>query len=152
LWASHDGRSWTDVVDPTMDSVTAVAGGPGGFVAAGEASGRAAAWFSADGLTWGKVDLLDARSAKHVEPKWVAGSDAGYVLVGADPSCFGEPCSPSAEAVIWTSPDGRSWSRLPSDERFSRAGTTHVIAFASHFIVAGGHDGKPTIWISDPGQ
>ena len=28
LWASHDGRTWASVVDPEMDSVTAVTGGP----------------------------------------------------------------------------------------------------------------------------
>jgi hypothetical protein len=148
LWASHDGRTWTDVVDPAMDSVTAVAGGPGGFVAAGRASGSAAAWFSADGRKWENVDVLEPRSPMPVELDSAAGSEAGYVLVGGDPSCFAGECNPSAEAAIWTSPDGRSWSQLPSDERFSHGSANQVVAFGSHFVVAGGHDDKPTIWIS----
>lgn len=49
LWASNDGRTWTDVVDPLMSSVNAVAGGPDGFVAVGQAGGEPAGWFSADG-------------------------------------------------------------------------------------------------------
>jgi hypothetical protein len=135
-----------------MGSVTAVTGGPDGFVAAGEAGGSAAAWFSADGQTWEKVDVLEPRSPIHVELKSAAASKAGYVLVDGDSDCFAGSCRPSAEAAIWTSPDGRSWSQLPSDERFARAGATHVVDFGSHFVVGGGYDGKPTIWISDPGQ
>jgi hypothetical protein len=152
LWASHDGRTWGSVADPQMDSVMAVSGAPSGFIAAGEADGALAAWFSADGQSWEMVDVLEPRSPMHVELKSAAGSNAGYVLVGGDPSCFAGSCSPSAEVAIWTSPDGRSWSQLPSDERFSRAGATHVVAFGSHFVVGGGHDGKPAIWISDPGR
>jgi hypothetical protein len=154
LWASHDGRTWTDVVDPLMSSVNAVAGGPGGFIAAGEADGSAAAWFSADGQTWEKVDVPEPSSPTPGEltVESAAASGAGYVLVRGDRSCLGGACSPFGEAAIWTSPDGRSWSRLPSDERFARAGATSIVAFGSHFVVGGGHDDKPTIWISDPEQ
>jgi hypothetical protein len=101
-----------------------------------------------DGLTWEKVAVLEPRSPIHVELKSAAGSNVGFVLVGGDPSCFDEGCSASVEAAIWTSPDGRSWSQLPSDERFSSAGATHVVAFGSQFVVGGRYDRKPAIWIS----
>ena len=55
LWASHDGRTWASVVDPEMDSVTAVTGGPHGFVATGQAGSAPAVWLSADGEVWERV-------------------------------------------------------------------------------------------------
>src|SRR3970040_1504693 len=36
LWASSNGLSWTNVLDPQIGSLAAVAGGPGGFVALSE--------------------------------------------------------------------------------------------------------------------
>ena len=55
LWASHDGRTWVSVVDPEMDSVTAVTSGPHGFVATGQAGSEPAVWLSADGRVWERV-------------------------------------------------------------------------------------------------
>ena len=148
LWASHDGRTWASVVDPRMDSLAAVMDGPDGLVAVGETDGLATVWLSADGQIWEKVDVRGLPPPISIGQG--AATKAGYVLVGGDRDCFGGSCRPSTAAAIWTSPDGRSWSRLPSDERFARAGATHVIAFGSRFVVGGGHDGGPTIWISDP--
>jgi hypothetical protein len=80
--------------------------------------------------------------------------------VGEDGQCLIGPC-PDAEAAIWTSSDGRSWSRLlandlfrvnePSDPGFTvGASATAVVAWGSHVVVGGNFDGKPVIWISDP--
>jgi hypothetical protein len=150
LWASQDGRRWTDVVKPDMVSVTAVTGGPRGFIAAGQTNGRSMAWSSADGHGWEQVDLVDPRSVIPGEPnvESAAATGAGYVLVGGGQSCLRGACSPSAEAAIWTSPDGRAWSHLPSDERFARAAATDVIAFGSHFVAGGVAEDRPVIWIS----
>jgi len=55
LWASHDGHTWSSVALPEMDSIAAVTGGPGGFVAVGQAGDEPAVWLSADGEAWERV-------------------------------------------------------------------------------------------------
>jgi hypothetical protein len=150
LWLSRDGRTWTSVVDPSMDSVMTVGGGPGGFVAAGKADGALVVWRSADGQSWEKVDELEDRSP--IQTASVAGSMVGYVLVGGYSDCFSGDCRPSTAPAVWTSPDGRSWSRVLGDDRFARSGVLGVVAFGSQFVMGGGHEDQPTIWASDGGQ
>jgi hypothetical protein len=156
LWASSDGRTWVSVVDPLMDRVTAVASGPGGFIAAGEAGPDDAVWSSADGRVWERVagDAFSSRSVNgDGEPvklmlKSAAATSAGYVVVGGDGLCL-FPC-PDQEAAIWTSVDGRSWSRVPSDDLFRGAWADSAVAWGSRFVVGGPYEGQPAIWISDP--
>ena len=181
LWASSDGLSWANVGDPQIGSVAAVVGGPGGFVAVGETQGSATAaprdgvWFSADGQAWERVDVFDSRWSEvdfnlvndegmlvKLMMKSAAATSAGYVAVGGDGLCLLGSC-PSAEAVIWVSADGRSWSRLPGDDLFkvteprdpaytSGAWAMEVVAWGSRFVVGGVYDGRPAIWISDSAQ
>ena len=166
LWASGDGRTWTDVVDPAMDAVTAVTGGPGGIVAAGQAGRDSALWFSAEGRAWQRIvgDVIDSRWPKGpdgtrinddpgdvpVEMALVAATAGrdGYVVVGGDGLCVGEGFCGSDEAVILTSADGRSWARVQSDERFAGGSATHAVAWGSRFVVGGTVDGRPAVWIS----
>ncbi len=79
LWASHDGRTWVDVVRPEMDSVTAVTGGPHGFVATGQAGGEAAVWLSADGEVWERVAEGGFTSPVRLELNAASATRAGYV-------------------------------------------------------------------------
>jgi len=147
LWASRDGRMWIDVVDPEMDSVTAVAGGPGGFVASGQAGPEAAVWFSADGETWERVSDGAFTSPVDLHLESAAATSAGYVVVGGDGLCLSTSC-PDQDVVIWTSADGRSWSRVPSADLFTGAKAYGALAWGSGFVVGGAYDGKPAIWIS----
>lgn len=153
LWASHDGRTWTNVADPTMDTVTAVAGGPDGFVATGQAGSEAAVWFSSDGEKWERVaqgaftSRRSEASGGTLKLESAASTSAGYVLVGGDGLCQFDPC-PDQEAVIWTSADGRSWFGVASDDRFTGASARKAISWGSRFVVGGFHDGAPAIWIS----
>ena len=125
LWTSGDGRSWANVPDQhDLEPLRTVAAGPGGFVATdmnviGDAR---AIRFSADGRSWETVDVFESRLPSYDEGlvSSVAAASSGYVAVGGDGKCAKEPC-PDAVATIWTSPDGRSWSRLPSDDRFEVA-------------------------------
>jgi hypothetical protein len=146
LWASHDGRTWASVVDPDMESVTAVTGGPNGFVATGRTGSGSAVWVSADGEAWERVgddvfagQLLEAPAA----------TDSGYVVVGNDGPCQDTSC-PDRTLVIWTSPDGRSWSHVPSAERFTGAKAYGVRGWGSSFVILGAFGGTPAIWISEP--
>lgn len=149
LWASRDGRRWIDVVDPDMDSVTAVAGGPGGFVAAGQAGSEAAVWFSADGETWDRVGEGAFNSPADLHLESAAATSAGYVVVGANGQCLSTSC-PDQDIVIWASADGRSWSRVPSADPFTGAKAYGAFAWGSGFVVGGASHGKPAIWISTP--
>ena len=144
LWKSHDGRTWADAVAADMESVTAVTGGPFGFVATGTAGSAAAIWRSDDGGAWERVDgrafagyMLEASVA----------TDAGYVVVGSDGLCNATSC-PDREMVIWTSPDGRAWSRVPSVDLFTGARAYGARAWGTSFVILGASDGKPAIWIS----
>jgi hypothetical protein len=155
LWASTDGVSWENVPVPQSTRYAIVAGGPNGFVI--EDGG--AVWLSADGRSWERVaedafgpsrwPTLQNDDGFGVEMylSSIAAGAAGYVAVGADGVCL-LACS-SAETVIWTSPDGRSWSRLPSDERFARAGPGPILAWSARFVVGGGYEDRPVTWISN---
>lgn len=169
VWASHDGRTWTDVADPSMTSVNTVAGGPAGFIAAGQLGPEPAAWFSADGQAWERI-VGDA-----FESRWPAGPNglrlngdpgdipvelrlasaaaagAGYLVVGVDGFCgSSEGFCGSDEAVIWTSVDGRSWTRVPNDGRFEGGHAKASTAWGSRFVVGGEIDGMPAVWTSHP--
>jgi hypothetical protein len=170
LWASRDGRTWTDVVDPLMSSVNAVAGGPYGFVAAGQGGADPGVWFSADGQAWQRIagDAFDSRWPTRPDGLRInndpgdipieltlasaAAGLAGYIVVGGDGLCVSEGFCGSDEAVIWTSADGRSWSRVPTDDRFSDGYATVAIAWGSRFVVGGVRTDRPAIWISDSGE
>lgn len=155
IWVSTDGRTWTDVPEALEDGEEgAVAVGPGGFVGAGNDDGQIVFRTSADGRTWEQVaDLGPWRSEaadgtpRELTVESITASDAGYVAAGA----FGAPClftcGPS-DVVIWTSSDGRSWTRVPSDDQFARAAASDVVAWGDRFVVGGAQDGQPVIWIS----
>ena len=63
------------------------------------------------GLAASRPASTTRRSSAELIVSSIAATSSGYVAVGGDGVCAVEPC-PDARAVIWTSPDGRSWSRL----------------------------------------
>ena len=148
LWASHDGRTWVEVVRPDMDSLTAVTGGPHGFVATGQAGGEAAVWLSVDGQVWERVAEGVFTSPTRLELSAATATSAGYAIAATEGECLWYPC-PEQDVVIWTSEDGRSWSSVPRDDRFSESQAYRAIAWKSNFIVAGASEGKPAVWITD---
>ncbi len=76
----------------------------------------------------------------------------GYVAAGLDGICL-LPCA-SEEAAIWTSPDGRSWTRLPSDDLLGgtasgqRAEAWVAAPWGDGFVVGGLHGSNPAVWVS----
>ena len=163
LWTSADGVAWTAVSDIAgIGWLQDVAAGPDGFVAIGGADRTDAGgvWFSADGRAWEPVEAEGFRDAQRTSPEVtkssIAATSSGYVAVAGERGCAKGPC-PDARVAIWSSPDGRSWSRQPDDDRFaaadprdSGAWATTVVAWDSHFIVAGTYEASPAIWISGP--
>ena len=163
LWVSGDGRSWSSALDPKMGPLAAVAGGPDGFVATGLVSGKV--WFSSDGQAWEASDVFRSRWSRNgdgspvtdegvaVDPPMVeaaAATRAGYVVVGNDGQCHEAAPCPSREVVIWSSADGRSWSRLPGSD-LARGGWTGfaVVESGSRLVIGGVHDDGPAIWTYD---
>lgn len=71
--------------------------------------------------------------------------------MGVDGFCGGgEGFCGSDEAVIWTSADGRSWTRVPSDGRFEGGNAKAATAWGSGFVIGGESDRRPAVWTSAP--
>ena len=86
-----------------MNSVTV--GGPG-LVAVGPG-----AWTSPDGITWSRVPP-DFGVFGYVNLNAVIAGGPGLVAVGWGKN----PGSGSGAGMVFTSPDGVTWSRIPHDE------------------------------------
>lgn len=122
VWISQDGLRWENAEGgfdpesrPRLQSVTAA--GPG-LVAVGwvteEESTDAAVWTSEDGMSWSRVahdPSVFGGPGRQTMTSVVAGGP-GLIAVGQDQRDEGE----NPVAAVWTSPDGRSWSRIPHDE------------------------------------
>jgi hypothetical protein len=105
-----------------MISVTV--GGPGLVAvgndgAAGNEQANAAVWTSVDGLTWSRVPHDEEVFGGQNEQRMlsVTAGGPGLVAVGSD----GHPIDRydielAADAAVWTSPDGLTWSRVPHEE------------------------------------
>ncbi len=95
--------------------VSIVEGGPG-LVAVGrdgnDGALNAAVWTSANGTDWTRVPDDDTVFGGPGSQAMfsVAAGDSGLVAVGYDAS------GGDADAAVWTSPDGLTWTRVPHDE------------------------------------
>ena len=130
VWTSVDGITWSRVpYDPSVfgqwddqsggmsaSMVDVTAGGPG-FVAVGDVYrggrlGYGAVWTSVDGVNWTLAE--DRIEGANISGVTVGGP--GLVAVGA--AMETPPVSPDLASImmaaVWTSADGTTWSRVPS--------------------------------------
>ena len=81
----------------------------------------------------------------------------GFIAVG---SHFG--ADERNDAVVWTSPDGREWTRVPHDEALFETGSArmhHILRFGNGYVAVGGScddpeapcPEHPRIWMSPDG-
>jgi hypothetical protein len=135
VWTSVDGITWSRVAHDEavfgggeMNSVTV--GGPG-LVAVGSAgvaavsAGVAAVWTSVDGITWSRVphdEAVFSTTGNQVMSRVqkmnsVTAGGPGLVAVGwSGVGDFSSVLRDPGSAMVWTSPDGITWSRVAHDE------------------------------------
>jgi hypothetical protein len=160
VWTSPDGLTWTRIPHNVavfggagwqrMNSV--VAGGPGLVAIGSDESGGdtdAAAWTSPDGLTWTRVPHDEAvfGGTGSQEMMSVVAGGPGLVAIGYEVSGY------DSIAVVWTSPDGLTWTRVPHNEIFGGAGShllRSVAAVGSELVAVGydesGGDRDAAVW------
>jgi hypothetical protein len=158
VWFSEDARTWTRVgAELGPVSLRAGAWRSGRFVLVGEEQAsypgpRPAAWSSTDGRTWVRAEGLPSGwqgGDYYVDAALtdVVATPAGFYAVGAvGPS----DAVPSRVSAVLFSPDGLTWSILPTDPAFERVILDHVAtAGTSGIAVTGSTWGAdPRIWIS----
>jgi len=165
VWTSVDGADWYRVADGNVfaappngggSNLWSVAASAQGVVAVGRewtvandtvTSGRAAAWFSADGTTWTRshsiADGEDARfnAVAQGPTGWIAGG-----VVGTGPG----------RAALWSSTDGDRWTRIPASADFPDGAVESIVRGGPGFVAVGvtidaaGH-GAPAAWTSTDG-
>jgi hypothetical protein len=155
-WRSTDGgSSWARVSSAglSVGRMLAVAAGPDGFAAVGEnvEQTAAAAWTTTDGSDWVAAPDQDALANGGLEMVIEAVSAApggGFVADGWRSDAG------NGSAVVWRSPDGGTWTRLPQDNSFSGAGMAAILA--SPRLLCAGTKGWPDthaaeVWLAPAG-
>jgi hypothetical protein len=168
IWHSGDGLAWTRTPDAVSlhgrdGAFLAIAGivpAGAGWLAVGaervncvpHACGlvRAVAWTSPDGLAWTRSP--DEAGLRHAAMTGVVRTASGFVAVGAaaaDPSRADSLIQPA----VWTSPDGRAWTRsngLPKVHAPQDADVMlDAVAITGSQVVAVGHVSTPDAVFSD---
>ena len=145
VWTSPDGTTWSRVPyneavfggGAEMSSVTV--GGPGLVAVGGDDDGDAVVWTSPDGVSWTRV-FHDEAVFGGATMRSVTVGGPGLVAVGSD----GGAQSESSNAVVWTSPDGIDWSRVPHNEAIF-GGPAYRVG------VDGAHVGMRSVTAGGPG-
>jgi hypothetical protein len=125
--------------------------------------GNAAVWTSVDGLTWSRVPHDEAvfggqRRVYHMNS--ITPGGPGLVAVGqSDRFGEGDPLNEGdvneGDAVVWTSVDGLTWTRVPHDEAvFGGVETQGMfdVTAGGPGLVAVGRDGAGMAWDNSRGQ
>jgi hypothetical protein len=158
---SADGRTWhLQGALAGADVTWGLAAGPLGIVAVGEQNGRAASWASPDGLRWtAGPDQPSLRGAgtDGVLATAVVAAPWGWLAVGSeDPACRGM-CGQPVRAIVWTSPDGLRWTRVPDQPSFANAAMTGVARWGQGFVAVGSvalgqTRDRAAVWTSPDGR
>jgi hypothetical protein len=157
-WTSRDGRAWLTVEDARPfegGKPHGVSAASAGFIAVGANldNTKAIVWRSPDdGRTWARVS--DAPSLDNyglaIEMRDVTLAGSTYIAVGH--LLFGTQYS---SGVIWSSPDGTSWTRSPDTPMFQQAKAVAVVGDGRRAVAVGFYGAPdffiPTIWFSPPG-
>jgi hypothetical protein len=135
---------------PDAVNVGRIAGGPAGWVVAGNRVTGAAAWSSAaDAGEFRLVSGVPPLASDETDRTWAAdvvATGSGWVLVG---SVRGAQ-RPGGAPVAWTSADGRGWRRVLGGA--GPAGDLQRVVVAGERLVAVGRRGDGVgAWVAGPG-
>lgn len=104
---------------PTLGVLDMAAGAPG-IVAVGYAARpdmKATTWFSPDGESWDRAVLGDPSQVRVSAVTW---DGTQFVMVGEDRSRLvdwpDDVATETAQAAVWASPDGLTWTRAPQTD------------------------------------
>jgi hypothetical protein len=158
-WAKVDVPAGL-AADATSGPSNAIFGWSRGYVAFHEAmgSGPVAPWTSADGRTWQVGTSLDVTGLPFgASIEEGAEGPAGLVAVGRHPGCAddGSGCTPEPATAIWTSTEGRAWSRLDMQDAFGASAVGDVSAGPEGYMALSpstdAATASPVIWLSSNG-
>jgi hypothetical protein len=148
VWTSTDGRTWDGMGNEAIfgeATITDVAYGPHGLVAVGNTGFlKPAMWTSADGTAWTRLDSLGPQFGGAILSAIMSDADR-YILSGSvgDPPCGVVGCY-SFIPTIWTSPDGRSWSKASMEQPKGPAQDAgRVYVTRAGFLAVGWQYGAP---------
>jgi len=165
-WTSVDGETWRRAgagqaaftSDAQRQVITDVAASSQGLVAVGfeqdrRGRSRAVAWTSSDGMRWLRVPDQGALGRADFQiMKAVTAGGPGFVAVGWSEY---EPATDEANAAVWTSPNGRAWTRVPHDEDVfgvkGAEGMLDVVAGSRGLIAVGSDWPNEVVWTSVDG-
>lgn len=157
------GASWRRVTDgalvgkPQGSLYGVIAGGPG-VIAWGEVYGAGPRiWYSSDGRAWTQADV-EAPTDYWVDQKApgsvlsITPGGPGFVAVGI----YVRSSDRLQTGLVWTSTDGRTWTRVPPSSIFDNSYLGQVVAWNGRLLAFGcagcGMEGGPTtIWTSTDG-
>jgi hypothetical protein len=158
-WTSPDGITWTShavtiLGDGTVaERMTSVVATPDGYLAGGSVGPelferRARFWTSPDGVAWEPVPD-DATAFVNAEVRSIVGFGTGFVAIGIVGTA-----QKAIGSVAWTSPDGRSWTRIDApDLARGRAVALVEAPFGGLVAVGSGLDEEEALaWTSPDGR
>ena len=158
VWRSANGSSWTQVLggDQAAGGVLRdiADAGDGTVVAIGNVRNtRSAAsvwspvlWWSRDGSAWSSVADMTAFADSysgpdaHVRLTDVVRADGSFVIVGSEPRSA-TAGTQEWRGVVWTSADGRTWSREAPDPVFEQAWLGKAFVCGDQLLVTGSTEG-----------
>jgi len=141
IWFSPDGITWTDVLDASTGAFWNIDYGNGVFVADGGPSPHV--WYSKYGQMWSPAVISPSPGIPIRAWAWnIQMTHAGRFFAWT-----------RKPAVIWTSPDGRTWSPLPDQSPFTRPHTEidWLADGPTGFMFGGLLDRRPEVWMSSDG-
>ncbi len=161
VWTSPDGRTWTPAPKDKaafagngLSAMSRIAPGGPGLVAIGSRGDgklgavHAAVWTSLDGETWTRVPDDESVFGSDDRPAGmssVATWGPALVAVGYERTATGT--GGETRPVVWTSPDGDAWTRVPAGQATFPTSEGRVISLA-HVVALG-----PTLvvfgWVYD---
>jgi hypothetical protein len=154
VWTSADGVRWQRIPDSPVlgkGAMASVAAGGPGYVAVGSAMDSAAAlvWLSEDGRTWQLAPAQDSLTY-HGLGITMADVIAGPgQLLAVGHFLFGQQFG---QGTAWTSPDGRTWTRMPDQASLGQGEPQAVIADGAGYVATGTVGAPdnyiPTVWLS----